>query len=208
MKIKSLLTSILLMLLLTSCTDKYKSGISELQAERDSLKKEFAKLEISVAVTDQKVKEAQSEISRADSVQKLIVKSYEKRIEQLKQKTPKQIHEDFNREFPTEEEPLVYVSNDQVLAALISKVERYQCIDEMSNVLVKVEGLSKMVSLKDALISDKDSQISLLQKEVTNSEERCSSKIAELESTLRQEKRKARLQKLGLAAIAAALLLL
>lgn len=197
-----------LILFLSMCTDKYQQQIFHLEHERDSLRQQYSVLSVSVAVNEQRVREAEIALIRADSISKIVTSGYQKQIAKLKQKSPKQIHEEFNETFPTNEEPLVYVSNDQILSALVTKLEKDQCLDLSKLLESKITSLSSMVSLKDAVISDKDKQIELLKREVSNSEALCSSKIALLEDSLRQEKRKAKFQKIGIAAVAVVLLLL
>lgn len=195
-------------LMLTMCTEKYQEKIASLERERDSIKTEYAKIAIDIAVNEQRVRETENRLREADSIIAVVSKQYNEKILLLSKKTPKEIHEEFNRVYPTTEEPLLVVAHDQVLAALTTNIEKQRCEDEKNIIEGKVESLNKMLSIKDVIISDKDKQIELLKREVETVSASYEFKVRACEDTIKKERRKDMIQKGVIIVIAATLLLL
>lgn len=194
--------------LFTMCTDKYQERILAIEKERDSIQAYISVLQTEAAVKEERIKFVESKVKELEADKQRIVKKYNSQINELSKKTPQQIHEEFNKVFPTTEEPLLVVAHDQITAALVVNIEKEQCEELLQTTEKQVESLTTMVSIQRSVIENKDAQIALVVKDKDLVIEECAQRIAMCEDTLKREKRKDRLQKIGIIGAAIAALLI
>lgn len=193
--------------LFTMCTEKYQEKIEALERQRDSVQAQITTLQTEVAVKEERIRFTETKLKELEDDKQRIVKKYSQQINDLSKKTPQQVHEEFNEVYPTTEEPLLNVAQDQIRAALETKIEKEQCEETLQNAEQRAESLTVMVGIQKGIIENKDDQISLILKDKTLLSESYETKIAMCEDTIKKNKRRDFIQKAGIIGVAIAAIL-
>ncbi len=185
------------------------SIIIAIERERDSIHALYKEKQASYQLIEKELAEREKEIERIKLQTRLIEYALNKRLADLKLKTPAQVHEIFDSVYPTTlKGPVHNIVSDQAMQAVAAKIELEYTKEELALAYDHIGELNKMVSLQASAILIKDEQLTLQAKEITIIDKGYRSIIQQLESDLARKEKRQRIERATAIGITGGLLVL